>query len=385
MRTEKCPICQSECPAFLQIHFNVKMSLPTEVRIRHCEQDNFLFADGGEQFSYDEYYKSLANDSYHSEMANGELHSPMSRLQQENLVGLLGIFFDQRRKVLDFGCGEARLLLGLASKFSSSDFWGFDPSPGAQAGARTAQKIGLRNVTISDLSPGNGPYDLILASHVLEHLIDFDMLRSWNALLDGKGFMYIEVPNALQYAVCGRTEFLYYFDRLHVNHFTPHSLAQLVARYGFSYVSHIEYGFPYRDAKPYPALGMLFRKGGRAVEIASRSVFQAGMLYLSQEKERAKLLNGQLKMHEGVLVWGAGDNFYRSIENEGPLSNLPQIVVLDSRPQVVTVGAKTWNTEIPSEGIRRYPWPVVITVSERRSAIGQQVRDIDPSRQIYFL
>ena len=385
MRSDKCPICRSGSPAFLQIHFNAKMNLPTEVRIRYCEHDNFLFVDEGDQFSYDEYYKSLANDSYHAELANGELHSPISKLQQDHLLRLLDGFFDQRRRVLDFGCGEARLLLGLANEFSSSVFSGFDPSPGAKTGARTAQKLGLSNLNISDAGPGNGPYDLIVASHIVEHLIDFDSLHSWNSLLDKEGFLYVEVPSALQYAVYGRLEFLYYFDRLHVNHFTPQSLARLAARYGFSYVRHLEYSFPYRDGKPYPALGMLFRKGGNATDIPSLSAFQAATIYVLQEKERATLLNRQLKMQEGVLVWGAGDNFCRSIENDGPLWNLPNIVVLDSRPQIVRVGNRTWTTEIPVEGIRRRPWPVVITVSIGRGSIAQRVREIDPSRQVFLL
>lgn len=361
------------------------MNLPNEVTIRHCEQDNFLFVGCGDQLSYDEYYRSIANDSYHAELANGELHSPISKLQQNHLLKLLGGFFDHDRRVLDFGCGEARLLLGLATEFPSSVFWGFDPSPGVQTGLRTAQKLGLSNLAISDAGPGAGPYDLIVASHVLEHLIEFDSLRSWKSLLDEKGLLYVEVPSALQYPYYERLEFLYYFDRLHVNHFTPQSLARLAAGYEFSYVGHVEYLFPYRDGKPYPALGMLFRKGGNAAEITSPSLLQTATLYISQEKERAKSLNQALKMMEGVLVWGAGDNFYRSIENDGPLCDLPNMAILDSRPQIVTVGRKSWKTEIPAEGIRRSPWPVVVTVSVGRGSITQQVKEIDSSRRVFLL
>lgn len=85
------------------------------------------------------------------------------------------------------------------------------------------------------------------------------------------------------------------------------------------------------------------------------------------------------------MVWGGGDNFHRSIENGGPLSNLPVVVVLDRRPQEIMIGNRKWTTEIPAEGIRRYPWPVVITVSEGRKAISQQVKGIEPSRQVFLL
>ena len=385
MRNDRCPICGSESAEVLQLHFNVKMNLPTEVTIRHCASDNFLFVASGDQNSYDEYYKSLANDSYHGELAVGDLHSPISKLQRDQLASLLDGFFCQSKRVLDFGCGEGWLLVELASEFPSSIFRGFDPSPGARIGSLKAQTLGLKNLTISDQKPSDAPYDLIIASHVVEHLLNFDLLHSWNSLLAENGLLYVEVPNSLQYATHERREFLYYFDRIHVNHFTPQSLVRLLAAHGFGYVRHFEYKFPYRDGGEYPALGMLFKKDQEAVSISSPSIHQTGMLYISQERARAKALIERLKTFEGVLVWGAGDNFHRSSENGGPLSNLTNIVVLDQRPQVIIIGDRRWITEIPAEGIRRYRWPVLITVSVGRNTICQQVKEIDPSRQVFFL
>jgi 2-polyprenyl-3-methyl-5-hydroxy-6-metoxy-1,4-benzoquinol methylase len=385
MRNDRCPICGSESAEVLHLHFNTKMSLPTEISIRHCASDNFLFMANGDQECYDAYYKSLANDSYHAELAGCDLHSPIAKLQRDQLALLLDGFFCQPKNVLDFGCGEGWLLLELASEFPSSIFRGFDPSPGAAIGSLRAQKLGLKKLTISDQKPSDASYDLIIASHVVEHLLNFELLHTWNSLLSKNGLLYIEVPNSLQYASQERGEFLYYFDRIHVNHFTPQALVRLLAAYGFGYVGRCEYNFPYRDGGEYPALGMLFRKGQEAVEISSQSIREKAMRYISQEQGRAKALSEQLKTFEGVLVWGAGDNFYRSSENGGPLSDLPTIIVLDKRPQVITIGGRTWTTQIPAEGIRRSGWPVIITVSEGRQAISQQVKEIDPSRQVFFL
>lgn len=387
MRNEHCPLCGSETNSVLQIRFSVKMKLPTEPEIRYCASDNFLFVASGCQRDYDEYYKSLANDSVHAELSGRTLHSPISKLQQGQLVQALGGFFDQTRKVLDFGCGGASLLVELASEFPSSTFLGFDPGPAAQVGSNKARALGLDNLSIADLkeSTSQGPYDLVVASHVVEHLLDFDSLRSLNTLLVQNGLLYVEVPNSLQYETCERLEFLYYFDRLHVNHFTPQSLARLAAGYGFGYVEHFEYAFPYRDGGEYPALGMLFRKDGNAVDISSPSIIDAANRYLKQEQERAKVIAGQLDAFEGVLVWGAGDNFYRSADNGGPLSNLRQMVLLDRRPHEVTIGDRTYQTIAPQIGIRRHPWPVVITVSEGRNAMGNLITEIDPGRRILTL
>lgn len=385
MRTDYCPICGNESPAILQLHFSQKMRLPEEVVIRHCASDNFLFVASGDQASYDEYYKALANDSYHAEIAGKDLHSPIAMRQRDHVLNLLADFFAQARTVLDFGCGEAWLLIELASKFPKSTFLGFDPSPGAQIGSHKASALGLSNLRISSEKPSGGPYDLLIVSHVLEHLIDFTVLEFWNSLLSERGLLYVEVPDALRYPLHVRLEFLYYFDRIHVNHFTPQSLARLLVLHGFGCPRHAEYEFPYRDGKNYPALGMLLRKGGSSPPISSPRINDSATLYISQEQQRAHVLNEQLGAFDGVLVWGAGDNFYRSSENHGPLAALANMVVLDKRTQAITIGSQKWTTELPADAIRRYPWPVVITVSEGRHSLVQQVRDIDPSRQIFFL
>ena len=89
--------------------------------------------------------------------------------------------------------------------------------------------------------------------------------------------------------------------------------------------------------------------------------------------------------YEGVLVWGAGDNFFRSIENGGPLSGLRNMVVLDRCSQKISIGGETYFTEDPKDGIRRLSWPVVISVSERRKDLKEYVRRIDPNRHVYFV
>ncbi len=319
-RDALCPICDAASEVRLRLHFGQKMRLPTDVQLRHCPSDNFLFVSGGCQRAYDEYYAAVANDSYHREVAAGAAQSPISQLQHERLFGALDGFFTTSRKVLDFGCGEAALLLLMAAQNPSSAFFGFEPSPAAQTASEKATALGLNNLFIAGLeaTAKSGPYDLIIVSHVLEHLIDLDLIELLRGLLADGGLLYIEVPDALRYESYQRVEYLYYFDRLHVNHFTPQSLVRLMTGYGFGYVKHFEYAFPYRDGGAYPALGMLFQKGRESVPIASPSLLDSANRYIRSENTRARATAGKMGASEGVLVWGAGDNFYRSIENDGP-------------------------------------------------------------------
>ncbi len=387
MRNNRCPLCGSETEPVLKLRYSAKMNLPTEPEIRHCAIDQFLFVASGCQEDYDEYYKSQANDWIHAEVSGGDLHSPISMLQRDHLLQALAGFFDQARNVLDFGCGEACLLVELASELPSSTFFGFDPGPAAQAGSKKAAALGLDNLSIGDLKvcSDHGPYDLIILSHVAEHLIDFDLLHVTDSLLVDNGLLYLEVPNSLEYGTHEREEFLYYFDRIHVNHFTPQSLARFAAGHGFGYIKHFEYAFPYRGGAGYPALGMLFGKGEHALGISSPSILEAANRYISQEKERAAIMARRFAKDDSLLIWGAGDNFHRSLENGGPLAGLHNMVLLDRRPQQILIGGRNYSTELPQEGIRRYSWPLVITVSEGRKSISDEVRLIDPSRRIFFV
>jgi 2-polyprenyl-3-methyl-5-hydroxy-6-metoxy-1,4-benzoquinol methylase len=387
MRTDHCPVCKQTGDAWIEISFGKKMKLPTRCDLRHCQIDNFLFVAGCNQIDYDQYYATVANDTYHKELAGGSARSPISRIQSDHLASALGGFFDVPRNVLDFGCGEASLLVELASNFPTSVFIGFEPGPAALIASRKAKMLELENLSIARRkeSAQHRRYDLVIASCVIEHVIDFDILHLISDMLVEDGLLYVEVPNSLRYMDYERLEFLYYFDRLHVNHFTPQSLARLMGNYGFGYLQHFEYSFPYRDGHDYPGLGVLFRKGASSVNLNSKSILNVVNFYLNSEKSRAKNIAETLTMFEGVLVWGAGDNFYRSVGNDGPLSSLRQLVLLDSRSLEIVIGNTSYRTMIPQDGIRKHDWPVVITVSEGRKDISHQVADIDPGRRIFLI
>jgi hypothetical protein len=237
----------------------------------------------GRQSDYDQYYAAVANDSVHHEVSAGALRSPISKLQNDHLAASLDDFFTVPRNVLDLGCGEASLLIELASNFPSSDFFGFEPGPAAQTAISKAKTLGIRNLSIASLEGEESSkfltYDLVIASHVIEHMVDFDLLDILPGFMAAGGLLYVEVPNSLLYESRGRLEFLYYFDRLHVNHFTPQSLVALMGGRGFSYVKHFEYTFPYWDGGEYPALGMLLRKGGDSANIVSPKILDATNRY----------------------------------------------------------------------------------------------------------
>ncbi len=387
MRDTRCPICSFPADHILSIPLGVKMRLPTDINIRHCPGDNFAFVAAGLQQDYNEYYASLANDSVHQELAAGTARSPISILQCECLVTALGNFFSSPRKVLDFGCGEASLLIELATRFPASTFIGFDPGPAALTARKKTSDLGIDNLSFINLEEceAQAPFDLIILSHVLEHVLSLDFLSTLRNLLDTRGMIYIEVPDALQYDVHQRQEFLYYFDRLHVNHFTPQALARLASNHCLSYVKHFSYSFPYRDQRPYPALGMIFDCHGKGVPPLSPSILEVVSRYVRDEKLRSRHTAGLLNTFANTLVWGTGDNFYRSMSNDGPLAGLKGKTLLDQSRGDVIIEGSTYPTMDPLQAIQMYPWPVIITISEDRKKLDGRIREIDATRQVYFI
>ena len=388
MRDQCCPICRGESELVLSQHLGAKMALPAEVPVRWCAQDNFLFVAAGAQSDYDAYYAAVANDTVHEEVSEATgLRSAISQRQHAQLHGLLGDFFNKPRKVLDFGCGGAGLLVELALGHAGSSFFGFEPGPAAKTALGKIEALELKNLAMLSLAEcrAQAPFDCIMLSHVIEHVLDFGLIELLASLLAEDGVLYVEVPDAECYESHARREFLYYFDRLHVNHFTREALSRLFGRYGFVRFGDIGYAFPYRDGGQYPALGMLFGKGPADSAFRSAPVLPGVERYLKQERARGEQKRASLQSLHGVVVWGAGDNFYRSAQNGGPLDGLQQMVVADLAPRDVDLGERTYRAIAPPEALRMYSWPVVITVSEASRAIQEQIARVDPGREVFFI
>ena len=71
----------------------------------------------------------------------------------------------------------------------------------------------------------------MILSHVLEHLLDFSMLALLrDVLAESRAALCRVCLTRSGMSVSPRLEYLYYFDRLHVNHFSPQALAATSGR-----------------------------------------------------------------------------------------------------------------------------------------------------------
>ena len=153
----------------------------------------------------------------------------------------------QSRRLLDHGCGRGIMLAYLRSRE-----WTCVGTEFSAKASEYARKTGLTVVTPSDgrdaLDLVEGPFGVVSAWHVLEHLDDpARSLRRFYDLLEPGGQVVLEVPNfSSVQAQLGPGDWLYTECPRHLVHFSPRSLSRLLAETGFEVRAlstfSIEYG-----------------------------------------------------------------------------------------------------------------------------------------------
>lgn len=76
--------------------------------------------------------------------------------------------------------------------------------------------------------------DIVIYSHVLEHIIDLNKeLINIRKILKPKGYIYVRVPSIKNLGKEGKTDFLKFLQNAHVFYFTAKTLENLFAKHGF--------------------------------------------------------------------------------------------------------------------------------------------------------
>lgn len=138
-------------------------------------------------------------------------------------------------RVLDVGCGMGGVLVSFA--FEGCEVVGFDYGADyIEKGRRLGLDLRTGGFeTIAD----EAPFDLIMMSHVLEHVSDpIGFARSAAQALADDGACYIEVPGILNIRNAYDGDLLTYLQNAHQWHFTAATLQAVLGRAGL----HVEQG-----------------------------------------------------------------------------------------------------------------------------------------------
>ena len=151
-------------------------------------------------------------------------YGPDKRRQWERVAPLV----PRGGRLLDVGCGYGTTL-GLAAS-AGVDVTGVEmPGPAVEI----ASSRGIR-VVAGDLSrgpvldPAESPFDVILMSHVLEHLLEpVAFLERVRPMLADGGTVVVEVPNAADAMLDAESAYrAFAWQRAHVAYFDPQTLGR---------------------------------------------------------------------------------------------------------------------------------------------------------------
>jgi 2-polyprenyl-3-methyl-5-hydroxy-6-metoxy-1,4-benzoquinol methylase len=142
-------------------------------------------------------------------------------------------------RILDFGCGLGQTMNALRLR-------GYDSVSGVDISDESVEhcrKIGLNVERISDVfghaEKHREDYDLIIMSHVLEHIekpMIISHLRAIKSMLRSNGALLIMVPNAQSNTDC----YWAYEDFTHSTLFTPGSLSYVLRAAGFEQLRFLD-------------------------------------------------------------------------------------------------------------------------------------------------
>ena len=244
-----CPICQNNVDKEILLIKFLGTELPQEYLTRYCGICEF-------GFSRPKKLSDAILRNYYSINSNDHSDEFLDKNKTEKQVELISsvINLSENSRVLDFGCGQGSLLASFSDRFgiSKENLVGVDLFKSNNDSKFTHLK---------DLSGIDGDlFDLVVLSHTLEHIIDFEIIDSLKRILSPTGQMYIEVPDSTSYHKFPRKSLFFYFDRLHVNHFSLHSMIVLAKKYHLQASSFFSHNFLYSDGNSYPALSVFLKK-----------------------------------------------------------------------------------------------------------------------------
>ncbi len=152
-----------------------------------------------------------------------------------DFVGRNGLKIGPGSVVIEVGCGAGGILKIFQE--TGAHVVGCDLGDEFLAYGRTVGKMDLRRGFLRDLELV-GQADLIIYSHVIEHVLDVhEELRTIRRFLKPGGGVYIEVPSVKNLWKPYQGDFLRILQNAHTYHFSLATLTNLLARGGFRLVA----------------------------------------------------------------------------------------------------------------------------------------------------
>ena len=282
------------------------------------------------------------------------------------------------KRVLEVGCYEGYLLHLLAKRGAIAV--GIEPSERAAALGRERYGVDVRTGLFEDVDLGDSRFDLVVLSHVLEHLTDpRAALEHARALCAPGGALFVEVPNVLAPRIESAVDF-FTFD--HLFNFAPATLGALARACGFEPVS-------VDDDFPFPAFRLLAaacEPARAALDAPSPAVpeVRASVRRYARERDafvarlRARIdgeLAGWRARHCRIAIYGAGYHTECLLDTTD-LRSADVVALVDGNPR--KQGTRVFGLPVvsPRELVALRPDAVVISSYDFQDEMVETLRGV---------
>lgn len=381
-----CPLCSSG--KLNRLHTQdlsqpAGSPLPDRYHIVACQRCGFVFADTPvPQAGYDRYYAEFSKYE-DAALATGGGDDVDDRQRLETLAAELSARVPSTGRILDVGCARGGLLAALRQR-------GYTALHGVDASAACIQTVANRGFAahclpltrLQELTP-LGPFDGIVVSHVLEHVVELQaVVGALASLLDANGRLYVETPDAGRYGHFPFVPF-YFFDSEHINHFDIPHLCQLGQQAGLTAVATRECELTLPGKLLYPACGVWFAHGGESRPPGDLEALAPRVAAYVTQCIRSAGHPGLLQLadsHTEVLVWGAGA-FAQRLFGSGLLAKCTIVGIMDNDRGKQGREFAGFPILAPAEALTRFPGAaVVIAAAIHTPAIAAELERLSPGR-----
>ncbi|MEO6906887.1 MAG: class I SAM-dependent methyltransferase [Abditibacteriaceae bacterium] len=345
-----------------------------------CEKCSFVFADTAiPQSAYDAFYERLSKyDDAKTSTGGGGSKSDMQRLDET--ARDVSALISPDARILDIGCAGGGLLHALQNH-GFQHLNGLDPSSNCVRYGKETFNLEMYQGTLQHL-PDLGQFDVIILSHVLEHVQDLrSSMQSIRQLLKPNGHVYVEVPDATRYAECLIAPFQD-FNTEHINHFSEQSLTNLAAAFGFTVETSHTKTLEAAANNPYPAVWQLWKIADtsefpKAKYIKDALLQESLANYIGESQKILDGMNAKLQSVVGapIVVWGTGQLAMKLLA-ETVLGECDIALWIDSNAVLhghELHGAKVLSPQEGASRLRETPMPIVISSTIHAAAIKKSI------------
>ncbi len=378
----ECPVCghrQAEPLHSLHFVLTEDKNLAPACDVVACDRCGTAFADTPvTQREYDDLYAKRSRYA-----AGPAAHSTVNERDigrfRDMAMEIESVVPDRSSRIADIGCANGQMLSAL-SALGYRCLTGVDPSPACVQHVNRIPGVEAFVGSLSDLASARQPFDIIVLSHVVEHVRDLKpALAHVQAHLNSAGIVYVEVPDASRYVDFVWSPFQD-FNSEHINHFSLTSLANLLRRAGFAPFRSGSKEILSAPGMPYPAIFWFARRDPEAgSEIEKDPDLRDRLLdYVRVSKRLMHDIDTRLReaLPDGapVIVWGTGELTAKLLaDTELGRANL--VAFVDSNP--INQGQRLRGLPIlPPQELRSSGTTIVVASILHHDSIAAAIRDL---------